>query len=311
MDPSLTVESARPAEWQPAFHLIFQHLDAEEQEARVGNALRLLRLGELDSAGLFVLRGPHGLLGAMVCLPVPGASGLVWPPQVVAGPDRGLREDQLVRHASAWLQQRGAKLAQALLAPAEAYLAVPLERNGFVHITSLWYLRHGLNGLASNPGPTGRLTYEPYHPADREAFGATLLRTYEGTRDCPEVNGVRELGEILDGHAAQGAHPTKHWWLAREQGRPVGVLLLADVPDLGGWDLSYVGVVPEARRRGLGRDLAGRALCEARAAGAPQLTLAVDTRNLPAQNLYLGLGFEPFDRREVYLAIWKELAPAP
>ena len=48
-----------------------------------------------------------------------------------------------------------------------------------------------------------------------------------------------------------------------------------------------------------------KALAEARAAGASSLTLSVDARNRPASELYRGLGFESFDRREVFLAVWK------
>ncbi|MFZ8477881.1 GNAT family N-acetyltransferase, partial [Staphylococcus aureus] len=71
------------------------------------------------------------------------------------------------------------------------------------------------------------------------------------------------------------------------------------------WDVSYVGIVPEARRRGFGRELMRKALIEARVAEATQLTLSVDVRNRPAWELYRRLGFEAFEQREVYLAIWK------
>ena len=71
------------------------------------------------------------------------------------------------------------------------------------------------------------------------------------------------------------------------------------------WENAYLGIVPEARRHGYGRQLARKAIVEARAAGAAQLTLSVDARNRPAWELYRGLGFESFDQREVYLAIWR------
>ena len=48
-----------------------------------------------------------------------------------------------------------------------------------------------------------------------------------------------------------------------------------------------------------------KALSEARAAGASSLTLSVDARNRPAWDLYRRLGFAPYDRREVFLAVWK------
>jgi ribosomal protein S18 acetylase RimI-like enzyme len=77
------------------------------------------------------------------------------------------------------------------------------------------------------------------------------------------------------------------------------------VPDLKSWDLLYLGVVPEARGLGLGRELVRKALWEARTADAPQLTLSVDARNQIALNLYRSMGFEEYDRREVFLKILK------
>lgn len=295
---------ARPEEWVQAFQLIFQYLPKEDRQARVQNALRLIRQGELNPAGVIIVAGEKKLLGAIVCLPVAGASGLIWPPQASSGSPRQEIEDQLLTYAIAWLRQSGAKLGQTLLADDENQLAEPLERHGFVHITSLWYMRHELELPAAPPAAAPELTYQSYKTCDRGLFHRTLLRTYEGTRDCPEVNGVRSLREVVEGHQAQGIHDPEHWWLALQAGQAAGVLLLAEIPEWQGWDLSYVGVVPEARGRGVGRGITLKALLEARAAGATQATLAVDTRNRPAWNLYMGLGFEPFDRREVYLAIW-------
>jgi ribosomal protein S18 acetylase RimI-like enzyme len=139
---------------------------------------------------------------------------------------------------------------------------------------------------------------------DPALFHQTLLRTYEETLDCPEINGVRTIAEIMEGHRAQGKHDPSRWWLAHSGRDAVGVLLLTDLPECASWELAYVGVVPEARRRGFGRQLVARALSEAGTAGAARMTLSVDVRNQQAWNLYIDMGFEAFERREAYLAIW-------
>lgn len=299
------ISPARTEELTAAFQLIFRHLGSAEQETRVRNALELVRLGEVLREGILVARGDEGLVGVVVCLPVPGASGLVWPPQVVEHGERVEVEDQLIRRATFWLRQRGAKLAQSLLLKEEADLGIPLERNGFRHITDLWYMRHSLELPAQLLLAEERLTYRPYLSGEQDMFHETLLRTYEDTLDCPEVNGVREIGEIIEGHLAQGMGKADHWWLALADGQPVGVLVLVEPPDWNGWDIAYLGVVPKARGRGFGRELTRKALLEARVGEAAQLTLSVDARNQPAWNLYQSLRFEPFDQRAVYLAIWK------
>jgi ribosomal protein S18 acetylase RimI-like enzyme len=298
------IEPARSHELAPAFRLIFRHLSAQDRENRVANALRLMHHKELDPNGLLLARGPHGLLGAIICQPVPGASGLIWPPQAVTDTRSAEIEDLLIRHACAWLRQCGAKLAQSLLPPKEAHLAAPLLRNGFTHATDLWYLRHKLDVPSHLLRDSERLTYQTYANGDPDLFQQTLVRTYAETLDCPEVNGIRDVQEIITGHRAQGLHDPERWWLALDHGRPVGVLLVAEMPEGEGWDLAYVGVVPEARRRGIGRELVRKALGAAHHGNATQLTLSVDVRNCPAWDLYTSLGFQPYDQRKVYLAIW-------
>jgi ribosomal protein S18 acetylase RimI-like enzyme len=295
---------ARPEELPDAFRLIFQDLPPGERTERVAHAVNHLREGRLDPEGVLVERGPAGLLGAIVCMPVAGAGALIWPPRSVGDGHELDREDRLVRRAVHWLRGRGAKLAQALLSPAEAPLAAPLRRNGFSHVTHLWYLCRDLGPLAALPDAPAALAFRPFDPRRPGVFRQTLLRTYEGTLDCPEVNGVRTIDEVIAGHQAQGRFDPDRWWLALRAGDPVGVLLVVELPESGDWEVAYMGLVPEARRQGLGRQLLAKALHEACAAGVPRVTLSVDGRNLPAARLYQRLGFEPFDRREVYLSVW-------
>jgi mycothiol synthase len=302
MDATPLPEVARTEDWGPAFRLIFQHLGPQECGHRCATALHLLQRGELDSQGIFVRRDATGLRGAIVCLPVPGASALVWPP-VAVGEDGSLIQDHLLRHALSWLRQRGVKLAQTLLSPEEAFLALPLERNHFQFITHLWYLRHDLQVPIQYLSTPARLSYQAFD--DGPLFRQTLARTYEDSLDCPEVNGVRTIDEVLEGHRTQGAFDPERWWLATEEGRPVGVVIVTETPESGAWEVAYMGVVPEARRRGFGRELLLHTLFEARAAGVSQVTLSVDSRNPPAWYLYRSVGFEPFEQRLVYLAVFK------
>jgi mycothiol synthase len=305
MELTPDVRPARPDEHAAALRLLFGEFATEEREQRVARALALLRSGDLDPAGLLVEHDADGLAGVLVCLPVPGASALFWPPRSISDADATAREDRLVAHGLRWVRERGAKLAQSLLTLDETLLGASLERNGFRHITRLWYFAHDLNVPLRYLALPSSLDYRPYDSKEPSAFHQTLLRTYEGTSDCPEINGVRSVEEVITGHSAQGRFDPSRWWLALEGGQAVGVLLVTEMPDSGDWDLSYLGVVPAARRRGFGREMVLKALVEAKAAGIRRVTLSVDNRNNPALQLYRGFGFVPFDRREVYLAIWR------
>src|SRR5438105_11801007 len=133
MNAAWTVEPARADDLAAAFRLVFRHSPLEEQAARLRNALDMVGQGSLDPRGIFVARGRSGLRGALVCTPVPGAGGLVWPPQVSEGEGAAALEDALIQHALAWLHRRGVKLTQSLLAAHEEPLAASLLRNGFAH----------------------------------------------------------------------------------------------------------------------------------------------------------------------------------
>src|SRR5262249_33867451 len=155
-------------------------------------------------------------------------------------------EDALTVAALGLLRGRGARLAQSLLAAEEVPHAAPLLRHGFRHVTVLEYLRRPLDTSTADDPPE-RLTYAAYAADTAVLFHATLLRTYEGTLDCPELNHVRAVDDVIAGHQAQGRYDPQRWWLARDNGRPVGVLLLNEIPEWRSLDVAYLGVVPEAR----------------------------------------------------------------
>src|SRR5437868_2319976 len=119
---SWVIEPARAEELASSLRLIFGHLKRDDREIRLSNALELIRQKELDPAGVLVGRRGRTLLGATICQLVPGASGLIWPPQTEKRTSNRLQiEDQLVQAASQWLRRHGAKLGQSLLAAEETH----------------------------------------------------------------------------------------------------------------------------------------------------------------------------------------------
>lgn len=69
-------------------------------------------------------------------------------------------------------------------------------------------------------------------------------------------------------------------------------------------DIISMYVAPEARGRGLGRQLIEAAIAHARETpGIEQLLLAVVTTNIAARNLYLTTGFEPYGMEPLALKL--------
>lgn len=302
----LPIAHAPPGDWPAALDLALRQTPPGLRPTRVANVLALLATGELHPDCLLVARDGQDIVGVQVAIPLAGASGLFWLPQVRARTDEGRLTDDLVHSALAWLGGLGIKIAQAILEPGQLGQANPLLRNGFNHLTSLQYYRHyfhppSLFSPGADASRLAALRLEPFRPDDPGLFHQTLPRTYEGTRDCPELNDRRTVEEIILGHQAQGRFRPERWRLAFLNEQPAGVVLATEMFDDLGWDLSYVGVVPAMRRRGLGRALTAWALHAAHEAGAEQMILAVDVRNEPALRMYESMGFQPTERREVLL----------
>lgn len=296
---------ALAAEQRAAFALLFHDLTPDEQFRRVNRALDLLGDGTLQADGLFVLDGTGGLVGVLACTPTPGGGALLWPPVCAEGPEKLQREDALLQHAFTWLQRRGSVLCQSLLAPEESPLAESLLRNGCRHLTRLWYFQLDLATAHFSAETVGTLKHTTYDRVSKRLFHTTLLQTYEASLDCPELGNVRTIDQIITGHQSQGAHDPRDWWLFLEEGTPVGVVLLAKWPEEHFLEIAYLGVVPTCRGRGLGKRMLQQVLNHQRRQGWTHVTLSVDERNKPAWNLYRGLGFEPVDVREAYIAVWR------
>jgi mycothiol synthase len=279
------ITTAAPEERPAAFELALRHLSEDIRPARALNAMTLVAAGDIDPDGIIVARAGSRLCGVLICVPLPGASGLFWLPKTE--PVDAALEEQLVQ------------FGQVIVHPLDAEFVGPLLKRGFRPVTRLHYLEHLLDRL---PSPTtSLLSYSTYSEENRGVFHATLWRTYEGTLDCPELNGVRSIDEIIAGHVGQGHFRPERWRLAFAGDRPIGVAMATAVPDMAAWDLSYLGVVPEARRRGYGRELAIGVLGQAQETHIQKLIVAVDNRNQPALQLYHELGFLSNDVREVYL----------
>jgi mycothiol synthase len=320
---AVIVSPASVAEWPTAGRILFAA--GEDPGRATAKFLALIASGDIDPSGVFVARGRNGVYGAMLAQPFAGGQAAVWPPVVTDEPDREQIEHALAVAALGWLRASGVKVAQAVLHPGER--GVPaLLRAGFVRVTELAFLCWETSSFFSVCGKRGQrgenmtfgqsvfaphrekqqqpsFSITPYSSANASAFADTLLASYDGTLDCPELNGTRSADEIIAGYRETTPGGPREWFLAYVDNSPVAVLLLSG-PPTGAWTLTYLGVVPFVRGQGIGRSLTRFAMSRAAAASAPGMTLNVDVRNEPARRLYAAEGFVEYDRREVYLALW-------
>jgi ribosomal protein S18 acetylase RimI-like enzyme len=283
--PPFDVSRAAAHELLPACRLLFAEGRAERCRDRI--------LGDTHASGLFVARNPTGRLCAASLVQVlPGALGVAWVP-------RGESPAAVAAATAAarvWLVAQGVKVCQAFATGDEAADARVLEHCGFRHTTQLLFLKHA---LASAHWPRKQLSFTAELPPVSAAFAESLLATHADTLDCPELNADRTPAEILAGFIPA---PTAEWYLAERGNDPVGVVMLEFARDFESADLTYLGVVPSARRCGLGAELVTFAIGQAALARLSALNVAVDARNAPAVKLYTRHGFTEYERRDVWLA---------
>lgn len=157
-----------------------------------------------------------------------------------------------------------------------------------------------------------RVTLRPVAAADAEL----IARIYAWTR-AEEMAVVpwseEEKGAFLaQQHAAQRAHYEAHYPYASHDvievdGEPAGRLYVDRRPA----DIRIVDIalLPEHRGRGVGGELIGRLLDEARERGA-SVSIHVEHGN-PARRLYERLGFEPVEERGIHVLLtWRAETPA-
>lgn len=73
--------------------------------------------------------------------------------------------------------------------------------------------------------------------------------------------------------------------------------------------ICWVAITPAARGRGLGKPMLSAACAALRERGYTQAFVDTNMRRIPALNLYLRFGFEPYLRGEDQEAAWRTITP--
>lgn len=288
-----------PAELRvPALRQLHAGLPADQQAAL---ALSLNALDPADQTqwdGLFVETAYDDATpsAAIWVQQTAGNTAVVWPPAADA-----VAAEPLLRAAAEFVDRRAIPLAQLILDAEHAYSPAMLHRAGFEKLAELVYMAADATPPAETSSTlAGDLQFVPRAMEQADRLAAIVERTYEGTRDCPGLDGVRPMAEVLAGYRAQGEYLPDEWHFVVAHGRDAGALILASHPAVRNWELVYMGVAPEARGCGLGEQIVRFALQAAARGGAERLVLAVDAANGPALDVYRRAGFREWDRRVVY-----------
>lgn len=273
---------------------------------QVGAAARFMDYASANAIALddlWVMIGPdHVVRAAVLGVPSPGRTAMVF----LSEPTRETPVAQYAElFAALWtaLGERGVRLAQGLLDHGEKDKSEALLAGGLARLADLSYLSRPVPSARYQPEiawPAGA-TLESYREEARAGFLEALQASYVETLDCPELNGLRGLDDILTGHMATAAFDPALWSLLRLDGRPAGIILLNPSPASRSVELVYFGIADWARRRGHARRLLRHGLASIAGRREKQIMLAVDDRNDPARALYASEGFRRVFRRMAFI----------
>lgn len=263
----------------------------------------------VDLSHIYGRFGADGaLLHSAMVIPQAGRTGLLFisPPR---RPEECAGCSELINAACDGVPHSQVSLHQALLEisrdVAHVLTLQAIQGAEFRKMASLLYMERSLAEVGRAVDAQVRspiaLEFEPYRQELRGVFERMLQASYEKTLDCPELDGMRQTSDILDGHKAAGEFDPSLWTLARAAGEPVGVLLLNPVPGAGCVELVYLGIAAAHRGRGVGGALMTHGMGLIRGRKEKLVSLAVDDRNEPAMKLYRRWGFYVTGRKDAYM----------
>jgi len=287
-----------------AFGLVFSHLAEQQRQQQVDALLAAVALGEVSPQGLLGAHRRQRLVGAVFSQLQPGKTATVFTPRIVAGEPVSTAV-RLLDTASDWLAQHHVRIAQVQLATNSQVDDAPLRAGGFDRLADLLYLVAAEDEFPTHR-PQSPLEFEPYCVANHRRLARIVEATYQQTRDCPQLDGVRQIEDVLAGYRATGVFDPDRWLIVRHRDEDVGCLILTDHPEHGNWELIYMGVTATNRGHGWGMDIARHAQWLTATAGRQRLVLAVDAENDPAIRMYATVGFRAWERRGVYLKVFGE-----
>ena len=146
------------------------------------------------------------------------------------------------------------------------------------------------------------LSWERYSFRNHPEFARLLQEICAEGHDFPRLPRRADPEMTLSAHMSVGVFDPRLWFLAKEGPKAVGLLLLSRRTDGKLW-LTYLGVIPEKRRLGIGRVLLERATHIASAEECSALVLGVDSENEAAIRLYKRAGFKRVAKWDGYFRI--------
>ncbi|NLX13413.1 MAG: GNAT family N-acetyltransferase [Phycisphaerales bacterium] len=295
---------ANDSEFRQALRLILWQpgLGAADLDERVDVLRQYCTNHDLSLDNVLVAREDSAFVSACLCIDSPGRTSAVFVPVLDRQDRRTEVLVELLRQVVTAGCERGIVYLQAMVEPESREVHVFREA-GFTFLARMLYLESDLTQFFLPIASAPSLNWETYNNQTHDLFSKVLVGTYEDSRDCPLLNGVRNVEDILAAHRSTGQFDARLWQVACGPSGPVGILLLAFIPERWSYEVVYMGLLPSCRGQGYAAALLGQAVREARERAVMKLTLSVDETNVPARRWYERFGFRERNRRDAWIRV--------
>jgi ribosomal protein S18 acetylase RimI-like enzyme len=284
-----------------AIHWVHHDLPAQELQSVLQELERDFQAGRLpvvststDNEGRLVaavyfrlLSGNAATLGGLRCTP---------------GYEQVCR-DLLIETTGRLAEARDNLLIQAIVDRHASQQQDLLANSGFVFHTKVHQLyvdvRLGNRICTSLPD---NLCWQAATSRSRDEMAQLLHCTFIDTLDCPVLNYLRSVEDVLNGFLdGRELSERDDWYLLHNEqlAADVGCLLLSRHPNEV-MEIVYLGLSPAVRGRRLGLPLISRAIHTANESGCKLLVAGVDCMNWPALRAYYNCGFQVHESKSVF-----------
>jgi len=288
-----------PGRMAEALALVLCDMAPSQRGEIAGHLLGGIKQTEFVEEPLFIALRNGEIRGAAWGQRQPGNVATFWMPRLAEGENQLLAR-QLAAAVVQALDDAAVPMTQVLLTAADDFAVPMLAAVGFRYLAELLYMTCEAVRFPRQ-FPATELEFVPYSEDQLARLVRIIEQTYKHSLDCVAIGGMRTMEDVITGYRATGVFQPENWFIVCARHVDVGVLLLASHPQAGHYELTYMGLVPEARGRGWGRQIMEFAKWRAYCAGVERVVLAADAINNPALRVYRLGGFEIFDRRTVYV----------
>lgn len=296
------IHQAASSELEAALRLIVQRpgVSRSELKRQVDALIRYARKSKLSLENCHVAADGEKLLTACLCVDSPGRISSLFLPNTLDDAHIALVVETL-QAAGRAAAERNIIYIQIMLAGEDEQQRQICTAADFQFLAELVYLECDLTQPILADKTIRELQWQAYSKDSEPVFEDVIQKTYRDSFDCPALNGLRPVEDILKAHRATGKFEPRYWLVGLHEGRPIGLILLAYIQEKWAFEVVYMGVLPECRGQGWAGSLLAKGVELARDQALNRMTCTVDADNAPARRLYGRFGFEETYRRQAWI----------